>query len=77
MYWNYRIMKRKFDDGTELFGVHRVHYSDESEKISWTTNPVNIMGGDLDELKRDLERYLLAFNKEVLDYNELEKEYEV
>ena len=31
MTWNYRVIKRTYPDGTEIFAIHEVYYNEDGE----------------------------------------------
>ena len=70
-YWNHRVMKRTYDDEVEL-GIYEVSYIDD-EVTSFTKHPVKLLAEDVDSLKWSLNQMLECLEKEVLDYDELDK----
>lgn len=76
MSWDYRVMKRKFERTEEIqYAIYEAYYNKNDEIISWSSEPLYIAGEDLKELKQDLALYIKAFEKPVLDYNELEEKF--
>ena len=59
--WNYRLFK---EDENNL-AIHEVYYH-KGEPSLYTENPVAPFGESVDEIKEDLEKMLLSFNKPIL-----------
>ena len=59
--WNYRLFK---GDENNL-SIHEVYYH-QGEPSLYTENPVAPFGESVDEIKEDLEKMLLSFNKPIL-----------
>jgi hypothetical protein len=80
MSWNYRVIKRAFKTPagyTEVqHAVYEVYYDEDGSVKAWSMKPTYIVGETLDELKDDLKRYSAAFDKPILDWDELEKQLE-
>ena len=70
-YWNHRVMKRTYDDEVEL-GIYEVYYTDD-EVTGFTKHPVKLIAEDVESLKWSLNQMLECLEKEVLDYDELDK----
>lgn len=70
MVWNYRVVKRTVDDYT-FFAVYEVYYDDQVDPVAVTETPVYPQGDDLDDLRLDFEMYSQAFNRPVLDWDEI------
>ena len=73
MSWNYRVMRRKYKDEDEL-AIYEVYYDDEDNIKMWSAEPQEPRGQTIRELKRALKDYVKAFDKPVLDYDEMERE---
>ena len=76
MSWNYRILKRTFDNDEIQFALYEVYYTKRGKIEYWTEEPVYICGENLKELVEEFKHYAAAFEKPVLDYNELERKAE-
>lgn len=75
--WNYRVMRRTHERlDMETYAVYEVYYNADGEVTTWTETPVAPRGDTLEELKEDIAMQALAFDKPVLDYNELDKMFE-
>ncbi len=73
MTWNYRIVQHRDELEETVFGIHEVHY-DENGKITSFTEEAVIVGTDLLELSETLNKIGKAFDKPVLNIdNILEK----
>lgn len=65
-HWNYRVVEK-----SGSFSVHEAFYDDGVETPhSITENEMSPYGETLEELKEDLEHYLEAFEKPVLQYKD-------
>jgi len=77
MSWNYRIIKRIFTmPGGRLetqYAIYEVYYGEGGDIKAWSEVPMYVAGETLDELKDDFSRFQKAFEKPVLDWEELEK----
>ena len=70
MSWDYRVFKKKIGNDF-VYEVHEVYYNLDGTIRSWTENPINPAGGTFEELKKDFYRQLDAFDKPILDYDQL------
>jgi hypothetical protein len=71
--WNYRILKRKYDK-QYAYGIYEVYYHDETgEAISCTEEPVVNGGNSLVELYGEMDRMQQALEREILDYDDIER----
>ena len=80
-YWNHRVMRRTVrivlggqNHGTETFdAVYEVYYNDDGSIEGWTQEPsspmADVPGDDGNNLKQDIERFLLACEKPILDWD--------
>lgn len=80
MTWDYRIVRRVFDNGETQWAVHEAFYEDgEEEPSSITKEPVAPLVHDeglegataLDAVRAELEQMLAALNKPALNYDEI------
>jgi len=69
-HWNYRIMKRKNDQGHFDFGIYEVFYDDNGKVTGWTENSLTPLCDSEEDLKEELKIMVDAFTKEVLTYEE-------
>lgn len=67
-HWNYRIL-RKVYEGEEHFSLHEVYYDDDSNPNACSIDPVSPFGETPEELKKDLELMIRAFDKPIMDYD--------
>jgi hypothetical protein len=67
-HWNYRVMKRKNDQGQFDFGIYEVFYDDQGEAETWTENSLIPTCESEADLKTELKIMMHAFEKEVLIY---------
>ena len=70
-HWNYRIMKRKNDQGHFDFGIYEVFYDDNGNVHGATGNSLTPVCGSEDDLKEELKIMMEAFDKETLTYEDL------
>jgi len=68
--WNYRVMKRKNEEGEYDYGIYEVYYDDKGKVISWTQNAMTPVCPSEEDLKYELEIMLKALSKETLIYEE-------
>jgi len=61
MVWNYRVIEHK-----RVFYIHEVYYNDNGDICAISEEPMHPHGTSLEELRRDAEHFLLAFNKPAL-----------
>lgn len=59
--WNYRVVVRTVDDEIE-YGIHECYY----EPTGWTANPVPVVAESVEGLRDQLNRMLLALEKDVI-----------
>ena len=79
MSWNYRVVCRKFPNDEYIYNIHEAYYEDGSDTPhSITTNPCYPEGDSTEELKKDIERFMKAFSRPVLEYDNFnsDKPYE-
>ena len=65
--WDYRVMRRVVGKGATKwysYGIYELYNS----PAGWTKEPVDQMGQNVEELRKDLEWMLEALDKPVLDY---------
>lgn len=68
--WNHRIV-HKVDETSEILGIHEVFYDDEGIPEMVTVNPVGAVGDTLLELREELLSMLAAFEKPILEYDDI------
>lgn len=71
-YWGWRVVEKPGpDDGwADTLFVIEVYYNDKDEIVGWLT-PDAPYGGTLEELRSELERYLLATQQPILRMEDL------
>ena len=66
--WRYRVVQQtvKNPDGTTevVYGIHEFYTLPEGE--SWTSDPVEVVGCSVDDLRVQLDRMLIALELEVI-----------
>ncbi|RJP76671.1 MAG: hypothetical protein C4522_17600 [Desulfobacteraceae bacterium] len=67
-HWNHRVIKRH-DKKVHIttFQIHEVYYDDDNKIESWTASPVEPMGESMAELRKDLQYFVEALEKPVLE----------
>lgn len=70
MSWNYRIVK-KIENNECFYGIHEVYYHKDGSFRTCTVNPIEPFGETVDELKKDIELMMKAFELPVLNYEEI------
>ncbi len=63
-------MRRLGRDGDPYYGIHEVYYDDSGKVEGYTDDAVSPFGETEEELRRDIERMMRAFQHPVLDYDE-------
>jgi hypothetical protein len=74
--WNHRVMRRSYAHGADvevLDEIYEVYYDDDGSVNTWTENPVGPIfyvneDDDQESIKDDVNRFLLACDKPILDY---------
>lgn len=76
MTWNYRVVRKVRDlsgFASETFTFHEVYYDDDGKASSCTEDPVEPIGDSIEDLARELQLFIGALNKPVLNYTDFEK----
>jgi len=74
MHWNHRVIRHKNDkklsDISEeyWYAIHEVHYDDQEEPVSCTSDPIQIIQEDLAAIKWEVDKIKEALEKPILDY---------
>ena len=63
MSWNYRVVRTKFPDGEEEFGIHEMYYDSDAP----TADPVPVVGESINHLRWILDRMREALDKPVIE----------
>lgn len=72
--WDYRIMKRTLEDGSESLAVYEVFFNEDGTVKDWTECEVAPIArsDECDDLKSylrlEIESHLEALSKPILDY---------
>jgi len=69
MHWNHRVIRKPQDDedAPYTFEIHEVFYDDDGYPDGYTENAVAPFGESISELKQDLEWFMRALDKPVLE----------
>jgi hypothetical protein len=72
--WNYRVI-RHHDKKTnvDFHTIHEVYYHGEKPSMV-SENPMHPFGETVEELKKDMELFMKAFDKPVLDWTVFHKD---
>ena len=70
--WNHRVMRHITKYGA-YYGVHEVYYDSEGKVDGYTIHPVSVAGESVEEIKEYLQMILNCLDKDILDYEEEEK----
>jgi len=70
-YWNYRVVKKG-----NLYGVHEVHYGDDSKVEFITVNPMPVEAGSREDVKWVLRMMEANWCLPVIDFETMEEIYE-
>jgi len=70
-HWNHRVVRRTDKTTGEVYlAIHECYYDHDTEdtgKMGWTEEPVNVMGETLEELESTLDRMKRALVKPIID----------
>lgn len=50
MSWNYRLMVQPDGSGGIWFEIHEVYYNEEGKPESYTTNPTDVSGNNINDI---------------------------
>ena len=67
--WHYQLMKRNFN-GVDNYAIHEYFHLDEGD--SWASDPVEIDGDSIEDVKKMLQMMLDDIEKHGVKDNELE-----
>ena len=74
-HWNHRVVRRVYENGTILLGIHEAFYDDQGLVRAITTDPVAPLveppDEGLDDLKKVLGWMLKACEQPVLDFDKI------
>lgn len=68
MTWNYRLVRRKFDSGDVVYGVHEAYYNERDRLTSITQDPIDVTGATRAEVERTWTMMAEAFKKPAVDW---------
>jgi hypothetical protein len=68
--WNYRVVRKQEKNGTTSFAIHEVYYDKNGKPFLCSALPERIVNDDLNELKTNILRFLKAFSKPILNYED-------
>ena len=74
MFWNYRVIKTKHKSeqhSYETYAIYEVYYDSDEEIEAISEKELCPFGESVEELKRDFELMKKAFDKDVLDYEQV------
>lgn len=66
--WNYRVI-HKIENGEHTYAIHEVYYNENGEPWNVTVNSTAPLGETLQELLDDLEHYIDAINRPILEFD--------
>lgn len=69
MSWNNRVIRR-FHDSEEYFEIHEVYYDEKGNPDGVTEDGIVPFGDTLEELREELQRFLDACKKPILNYDD-------
>jgi len=55
MSWNYRVMKKRNEDGASTYGVHEVYYNDDGSIRGYTENSVTPNSESAEDLAKTMK----------------------
>lgn len=66
MTWNYRVIRRKHDNGEITFAVHEVYYRDGKPEM-WSSEAIPANGDTFYGLARDLAMQQMALKETIFE----------
>lgn len=72
-HWNYRIVKRKNDQGGFDFGIYEVFYDDNGKVKGCSENSLTPVCESEHDLKEELKTMMEAFDKGTLPYEKVKE----
>lgn len=72
MNWNYRIVSRETQYGTE-YGIREFYYDGEGNIYGWTENNETVYGDDVEDIRSSLTWMLEACDKPVIPQSKLDE----
>jgi hypothetical protein len=72
MTWNYRLI-RHTSNGEEYIAIHSVYYDANSNPIFCSKDPAYIASEDIVGISDEIDRFLVAMSKPVIDYDHFSK----
>lgn len=69
MTWNYRVVKRKIQNGQHEFAIYEVYYDETGKVVSMTQNPLTPACSSEEDLLYELNVMMKAFKEDTLDYD--------
>ena len=67
MTWNHRVVKIKDSDGADWLSIREAFYNSKGELTAYTSEPVDVSGETLGELRQTLRWMGLALSKPIID----------
>lgn len=71
MNWNYRVVSKETDYGTE-YGIREFYYNADGEIFGWTESNETVYGDDVEDIRSSLTWMLEACDKPVISQSELD-----
>lgn len=65
-HWNHRVVKEILTNGEDWYSVREVFYNSDGSIYAYTSDPVDICGGSIDEMRQYIQRVLDSLSKPVL-----------
>ena len=74
-HWNHRVVRRNYKGAypETLYSIHETFYGLDGELPVFTTDPSDVSGESVGELRQTLQWMLKALDKPVLDYETREE----
>lgn len=66
-HWNHRVVKATYPNGEEYYSIREVFYNKDGEIYAYTTEPVDIAGESVEEVKEYLQWCLDCIDKPMLE----------
>lgn len=66
-HWNYRVIKRQFEDDEVSFDVCEVYYNAEGKPTSWISDKNVLSQDSMEDLQETMKRVEEAMRKPILE----------
>lgn len=68
--WDYRVVRKKEDNGSMTFGIHEVFYDKHGKPQFCSNRSMEPTGESIRDLRASVVQMMKAFNKPILRYED-------